>query len=134
MDAGRNAIDAVVKKFNSEVIEYIRAWMKSNQAEDIEYHRYRMKLFSSLYEANSTSEKLVMLLDRVRSRCAFEILEAISDGAMGDSMAKYIFSSLMIAVNEEYRKNVEHELDRVKAETNVLLQRAAELKKRIGHH
>ena len=127
-------IDQIVLRFSQDVLEYLKSWMNTHNADDIDYHRYRMRLLYSLNEANSTSEKLIMLMDKVGTKIKFDILENISDKVMGESVAKYIFSKLMIHLNEQHRKILEHELDRVRAETSVLLEKASGLHGKIGQH
>jgi hypothetical protein len=79
-------------------------------------------------------EKLVLLLDKTSSRIKFAVLEALSDKGLGEAISKYIFARLMIALNEEYRKILDHESDRVKSEIYILLERSSGLKTKIGHH
>jgi hypothetical protein len=128
------SVDVLAIKFSNDVVDYIRNWMRGARAEDLDFHKYRMRLLLSLSEASTTMEKLVLLLDKTSSRIKFAVLEALSDKGLGEAISKYIFARLMIALNEEYRKILDHESDRVKSEIYILLERSSGLKTKIGHH
>jgi|688.fasta_scaffold1029100_1 hypothetical protein len=127
-------IDQIALKFSSDVVDHIKTWMRLSSAEDMEFHKYRMKFLSTIESSHNTSERLVSLMVRVSTSVKFEIMEAISDKAMGEYTAKYIFSKLLYAFNEEYRKALDHEMDRVKSENNILLERASGYKNKLDHH
>lgn len=128
------SIDNLALRFGNDVVEYIGNWMRGAGADDVDFHRYRMRLFSAFSAANSSSEKLILLINKVSPRMKFELLEVISDKVMGESISRYIFARIMVALNEAYRKALDHEIDRVKAEINTLQQRTSELKVKIDHH
>lgn len=127
-------VDQIANKFAQDVVEFMRVWMNTNNAEDIDFHKYRMRLLYHVNSSNTTSEKLIMLMDKTQTKIKFDILENISDKVMGESVAKFIFSKVMIALNEQYRKILEHELDRVRSETSVLIEKSTGLQNKIGQH
>lgn len=127
-------IDLLATKIGNDVVDYLRNWMRGASADDVDFHRYRMRLLSSLSDANSTTEKLTLLIEKINPRMKFDVLDAISDKIMGESLAKYIFARIMIIINEEYRKLLENEADKVKSENNSLIQRTSDLKVKIEHH
>lgn len=127
-------IDILATRLGNDISEYIRNWMRGAKAEDIDFHRYRMRLFSLTSTADSVTEKLVMLADKTSPRLRFEILEVTGDKVMGESISRYIFARIMVILNESYQKVLEHEVDRVKSEINILLDRSSGLKTKIGQH
>ena len=133
MDA-RKPIDINIISLHrsGEVLTWIRMAMKKNQSDELEFHRYRMVILSS--DADTPAERLIELCNKVSSKMKFDIIENVSDKILGEAVARYIFSRIMLSLNDEYRKIVDHELDRVTAESKILLERSESYKKRISHH
>lgn len=127
-------IESISISLSTEVYGYIQSWMKECHAENADFHRYRMKLLYSINSHEKTVDKLISLIERVNSKNGFDIYEVISDKMMGESIAKYILSCIMLKLNDEYIKSLDHEIDRVMAENNILNKRHSELKIKIGHH
>jgi hypothetical protein len=127
-------VDMLAIKFGNDVVDYIRNWMRGANAEDVDFHRYRMKLLTSLSGSNSTTDKIIILSSKVSPGLAFDVIEIVSDKIMGESIARYIFGKIMIRLNEEFKKILEYESDKVGSEINVLNQRISGLRKKIDQH
>jgi hypothetical protein len=125
-------INIISHHLSGEVLTWIRMAMKKNQSDELEFHRYRMVILSS--DADTPAERLIELCNKVSSKMKFDIIENVSDKILGEAVARYIFSRIMLSLNDEYRKIVDHELDRVTAESKILLERSESYKKRISHH
>lgn len=134
MDQKTLPVDQLALRFSTEIVKHVRAWMDANYAEDLDFHKYRMRLLTSLGEDNSAKEKLENLLDKILTKLRFDLIEAISDKTMGEAIAKFIFSKIIISLNEEYHKILEYEADRVKSEIHILNEKASGLKTKIGQH
>jgi hypothetical protein len=134
MEKPELSVDLLSLKLSKDIIDYIKNWMRGNYAEDIDFHRYRMKLLSSLSDAETSSDKLIMLTQKVSPKLKFNVMELVADGTMGESMARYIFGKIMLNINLEYKKILEHEADKIGAEVNVLLNRVSNLKDKIDQH
>lgn len=128
------SVDDLAIKFGNDIIDYLHRWMRDNYAEDTDFHRYRMRLLTSFADAESTSEKLIMLSVKISPSLKFRIMELVSDKIMGESMARYIFAKIMIKLNQEYKKILEFEADKVGAEINNLNNRVTGLSAKIGQH
>lgn len=129
-----NRIEQIALSLSTDVYNYIVKWMKDCHAENHDFHRFRMRLLCSINEHQTTVEKLLSLVEKVNSKNGFDIYEAVSDKIMGESVARYIMSCIMLRLNDEYLKTLDHEIDRVTAENNILNKRHSELKIKIGHH
>lgn len=127
-------VDDLAKKFGNDISDYIRNWMRGLDADDMDFHKYRMRLLSYSIDAKTVTERLIMLAEKTSTKLKFDIVEATCDKIMGDSVARYIFARIMITLNETYSKILEYESDRVKSEINVLRERTLGLKTRIGQH
>jgi hypothetical protein len=134
METKQLSIDVLSLKLANDVVDYIHNWMRGNHAEEIDFHRYRMKLLTSFHEANSVSEKIIMLANKASPTIKFDVVEAVSDKIMGESMARYIFGKVMIRLNEEFKKILEHEVDKTSSEISNLHNRVSGLKTKIGQH
>lgn len=134
METKQIPVDVLALKFGTDVVDYLRNWMRGNHAEDIDFHRYRMKLLTSFADADTTSEKIIMLASKASPNLRFDVIEYVSDKIMGESIARYIFGKVMIRLNEEFKKILEYEADKVGSEINVLNQRISGLKTKIGQH
>jgi len=134
MDQKQIPVDVLALKFGNDVTEYILNWMRGSHAEDVDFHRYRMRLLTSFADAESTSDKIIMLANKASPNIKFDVVEYVSDKVMGESMARYIFGKVMIRLNEEYKKILEHEADKIRSEIGVLHQRISGLKTKIDQH
>lgn len=127
-------VQTISINFSNIVIIYIKEWMSNNHAEDIDFHRYRMKLLLSLGDNNSASEKLLILLDKIPYKQKFDLIHIISDKMMGEKIAKFIFAKIIVDINNEFKKILEMERDKIKSEINLLIQKSNKLKIKINHH
>lgn len=134
MEAKQISVDTLALRLGKNVVDYILNWMRGAPADSIDFHRYRMRLLTSLSDADSVSEKIIILTEKTSPALKFDLMECIGDKVMGEAISKYIFGKVMLCLNDEYRKILDHELDRVKAEINTLNQRTSELKVKIDHH
>ncbi len=128
------SVDLITLRFASEVVEHLRSSMAEDFAREVEFHQYRMTLLLSVSDAPTTPDKLHALADMMKSKLKFDLIEITSDKSMGDAIAKYIFSKIVLALNNEWRMILEYELDRTISETNVLLEKQSNFKDKIGQH
>lgn len=127
-------LESISLSFATDVYHYLQSWMKECHAENADFHRFRMRLLCSINDHEKTVDKLLSLVEKVNSKNGFDIYEVISDKIMGESIAKYILSCIMLRLNDEYLKTLDHEIDRVTVENNILNKRHSELKIKIGQH
>jgi hypothetical protein len=127
-------IDVVAMKFSEDVIRHIKKMMSEQFTRDIDFHEFRMNLLCAFSDIASTTDKLHALADEVNSVSRFDLIEVTSDRAMGESIARYIFSKLMVALNEEWLKILDHELDRTKSEIISIREKQTGFKEKIGRH
>ena len=128
------SLDILAQKISQDVVEYIRNWMRVAQAEDIDYHSFRMKFLNTIYNHSTSIEKLNHIMGRIDTKFSFELNEYLSDRIMGEQTARYIFSHVLMALNKEYAKKLEYECDRINTENRILSKRAEELKVKLSHH
>ena len=134
MKSDRITIDTIAHKFSQAVVAHLHAWMNANDAEDIDFHRYRMKLLTSLGDDNSATEKLLSLINRVPFPERFELVQIISDKIMGDKIAKFIFANVIIDINAEFKKILDMESDKINAEIKMLIEKTGNIKIKLAHH
>jgi hypothetical protein len=127
-------VDKLALEFGNDMVDYIRNWMRGNHAEDIDFHRYKMRLLTSLSDVESVSEKIMILAAKSSREVKFSISEYVRDKLMGEAIARYIFGKIMIRLNEEYKKILELEADKTSAEIHTLSNRLSGLKNKIGQH
>jgi hypothetical protein len=126
-------IDTLCAEFTEEVIVFIKEWMKIGQADEINFHRYRMRLLAQItQEDDSTIVRLLTLCKKSGARSSFDIQEIVSDKMIGDSTARYIFAKLLVGLNNEYLDLLEKESDNIKAENHVLKEKADKLYAKIN--
>lgn len=127
-------VETLAEKFSDDVLKYLRNWMRISHADDLEFHYFRMRLLEQMADFSTSVDKLNFLVNKVETNFGFDIVESISDKILGDNVAKYIISIVMIKFNKEYSKILEHETDRVKSESNILSNKSNQLKNIIGSH
>lgn len=121
-------IDTLCAEFTEEVIVFIKEWMKLGQADEINFHKYRMRLLSQIaQDDDSVIVRLLTLCKKSGARSSFDIQEVISDKMIGDTTARYIFAKLIEGLNNEYLSLLEKESDIIKAENNKIVKRATAL-------
>jgi len=118
-------LDTLCAEFTEEVIIFIKEWMKIGQADEINFHKYRMRLLAQITQGDdSTIVRLLTLCKKSGARSSFDIQEIVSDKMIGDATAKYIFAKLLIGLNNEYLDLLEKESDIIKAENKNLTKKA----------
>lgn len=126
-------LDTLCAEFTEEVIVFIKEWMKIGQADEINFHKYRMRLLAQItQEDDSTVIRLLTLCKKSGARSSFDIQEIVSDRMIGDSTAKYIFAKLLEGLNNEYLDLLEKESDNIKAENHILTKKADQLYSKIN--
>ena len=128
------ALDNLAHKFSGEIYKYIKNWMKVSYGEDLEFHYYKMKLMESMYDSQTAVERVKFLISKIETEHEFDLIESMSDKLMGENVAKYILSIVMMSLNNEYLKLLEFETDRVKSENNNLLNKSFNLKNKLASH
>ena len=127
-------VEQLADVFSDEVLNYLRDWMKNSYAEDVEFHQYKMSLFEQVSFYASPSEKLKHILNKINTKYKFELVYCLSDKIMGESVAKYIISVMMLKFNNAYAQILEYEVDRVNSENNILMNKSKQLKNIIASH
>ncbi len=130
----KNNIEVLASKISLEVLSFIRKWMQTSRAEDIEFHYYRMNLLTAMTNYDLSTSKIDYLINKANSKYKFEVAEVTSDKLMGEHMAKYLLSLIILSLNEEYSKLLEHEIDRVKSENGILVKKSYTLKNILSSH
>lgn len=127
-------LEKLSENFASEVISHIKSWMKLSDAEDIKFHFYRMKLFQTITGEDTAKKRLLVLLDRVATKNKTKITELMKDKGLGETAAKFVLAAVIIALNKEYEKILDHELDKIEADSRSLGLRMIKLKEKLSHH
>jgi len=127
-------IELIAKNLADEVVSYIRSQMEDSMARETEFHEFRMNFLYRFSDNPTTTEKLYSVADSIKSPHRFDLVEITSDKNMGESLSRFIFSKVILRMNEEWKKILEYELDRVNAETNTLLAKHSVFRDKIGQH
>jgi hypothetical protein len=127
-------VDKVAEELSQDVIDHIHRWMKLSYAEDIKFHYFRMRLLEGLNSENKIGKKLISLCEKITTKTTFDIIQIVSDKLMGDSVAKYIFAKIIIALNTHYLKIIDAEEDKIKAENVMIGNKLLKLKNKISQH
>lgn len=134
MEEKKLTLDLLALRLGRDIVDYILNWMRGNHAEEADFHRYRMKLLFSLADETTSAGKIIALTKKTAPDLVFDVREYVSDKVLGESIARYIFSKIMLRLNEKYKKILEFEAEKIGAEINVLNQKMAGLKVKIGQH
>ena len=127
-------IDKLSEELADDVINHLIKWMGLTASEDIKFHFYRMRLLESMNSEPLMAKKLLLLCDRITTKCKFDTAQAVSDKVMGEQVARYIFARILLKMNEHYLKILELEADKIKAENNSVGMKVIQLKTKIEQH
>lgn len=128
-------LDQLSQKLTTEVVIFIREWLKISSEQETSFYHYRTKLLKMVSRTGATTaQRLMMLCDRSGARVNFDIQEVTSDKVMGEAVARYIFAKLLIGLNAEYSKILEREKDNINSENQSLEREERELSTRLGVH
>ena len=130
-----NKLDELAANLSAEIIGLLHYWIKVDQAKDIQFHEYRMKLLNPIGNSGLTvTERLLALVGSSNSRFIFEVREVVSDKMLGETTSRYIFAKIIGYLNAEYLRMLDKEMEMTESENDLLINRTNKLSERLGLH